>query len=106
MGSQPFNEIDDCAHGRSQDNYVTSLAGFYWIYDSLVDGFNFLGAAQNIWVIAADDLALKSFFSERQAERSPNQACTNDRDLTNGHGNTIKSLNHCVIESLTRGSLY
>ena len=68
MRRQSLNEIDDRADGCGQHNQIASLASSYWIGNSVVDRFNFLRVAQDVGLIAADDLSLKSFLFKAPAQ--------------------------------------
>ena len=42
MRHQSLDKIDDRTHGCGQHHHVTTLTGFDWIGDSVVNCFNFL----------------------------------------------------------------
>src|SRR5207302_5718022 len=99
MRSESLDQFDDCAYGSCKHDHFAAIARFDRIRDACMNRTHALGARQNLWLIAANDLSTESALAERQTERTADEAGADNRDLANGHEG-IESLNHRGIESL------
>ena len=65
MGSESLHQLDDRAYRSCEHDHFAAIAGLDRVRDADMNRAYTLGAGQDLWLIAANDLSTESVLAER-----------------------------------------